>query len=100
MKITLRSATIDDAEVLSDLCMASKKSHGYDESFMERCKEELTVTSSQIQDNYFWVAECEIICGCACLKIESDNAAGEIEAFFVHPEFQKLGVGKIGRAHV
>ena len=95
MNIILRSATIDDAEELTDLCMVSKKSHGYDENFMERCKDELTVTPRQIQDNYFWVAECDIICGCTCLKVDADKTTGEIEAFFVHPEFQKLGVGRI-----
>jgi GNAT superfamily N-acetyltransferase len=95
MKIEIRRARPDEAETLSDLSMRSKRSNGYDDAFMEACREELTVTPSRMAEGEYWAAETDVICGCACLVENVEGDSGEVHAFFIDPAFQGRGVGRM-----
>lgn len=75
--------------------MRSKRSNGYDETFMQACREELTVTPSGMAAGTYWVAEADVLCGCVCLTEDKQNQVGEINAFFVAPDWQRQGIGKL-----
>ena len=92
----IRPARLDEADALTDLSMRSKQSNGYDEAFMAACRDELTVTADRMTDGTYWVAEVNgVIRGCVCLSVDADNATGEINAFFIDPDFQRRGIGQV-----
>ncbi|MGI9487707.1 MAG: GNAT family N-acetyltransferase [Geminicoccaceae bacterium] len=93
MTIEIRRARSDEADFLTDLSMRSKRSNGYDDAFMEACREELTVTASRLEEGEYWVAQSDVVCGCACLLDVSDGY-GEVHAFFIDPDFQRQGIGR------
>ncbi len=94
MNIEIRRARPEDAEVLTELSIRSKASNGYDEAFMAACREELTVTEQSLDDGEYWVAEGDVLCGCACLSADPDGRAGEIHAF-IDPDWQRQGIGRL-----
>lgn len=91
----IRRARPSEANALTALSTISKQSNGYDDDFMEKCHKALLVTEARLEDGEFWVAENGELCGCACLSLEADGEAGEVKSFFVHPESQRQGVGKL-----
>lgn len=91
----LRRATADDAYALTALSILSKRSNGYDDAFMQQCEAELAVTSSDLADNEWWVAETNAIVGCACLATGCDKRIGSVESFFVDPHNQRQGTGRL-----
>lgn len=93
MNITIRRARFDEVEILTDLSMRAKRSNGYDDAFMEACRAELTVTAAGMKDGEYWVADLGSVCGWVCLK-ETYEGFGEINAFFIDPEWQRQGVGR------
>lgn len=93
--ITIRRARADEAEALTELTLRSKQSNGYDDAFMAACREELTVTDERLAEGEYWVAECEGLCGCACLLADPDARSGEVHAFFIDPAWQRRGVGRL-----
>lgn len=95
LDIEIRRARPEDAETLTDLSMRSKRSNGYDEAFMAACREELTVTVKRLCEGEYWVAESGAVCGCACLVTDLTNCSGEIHAFFIDPEWQRKGIGRL-----
>lgn len=90
----LRPARPDEALVLTDLAMRSKRSNGYDAAFMAACRHELTVCPSHLARAEYWLAEIDVVCGFACLAVHDGNRAGEIDAFFIDPDWQRKGVGR------
>ncbi|MEM9627099.1 MAG: GNAT family N-acetyltransferase [Pseudomonadota bacterium] len=84
---------MDEAEILTDVSMRSKRSNGYDDAFMESCREELTVTAARMREGEYWVAEDDRVCGLVCLTAQGDGA-GEVHAFFIDPDYQRRGVGR------
>lgn len=96
MTIEIRRARLDDATTLTDLSMRSKRSNGYDDAFMDACREELTVTATRMDEGDYWVAEDdEHLCGCACLVTGGDGEIGEVHAFFIDPNRQRQGIGRL-----
>lgn len=95
LNIELRRARPEDAEILTELSMRSKRSNGYDDAFMAACREELTVTVERLCEGEYWVAESDAVCGCACLVADLANRSGEVHAFFIHPEWQRKGIGRL-----
>ena len=93
MNITIRRARSDEAEILTDLSMRAKRSNGYDDAFMEACRPELTVKADRLEEGEYWVADSGSVCGWACLK-EAHDRYGEVNAFFIDPEWQRQGVGR------
>ncbi len=95
MKIEIRQARPDEAEVLTDLSIRSKRSNGYNDAFMEACREELTVTPSRMAEGEYWVAETDVVCGCVCLAESVEGGSGEVHALFIDPDMRRRGVGKL-----
>ncbi|ASP33718.1 GNAT family N-acetyltransferase [Labrenzia sp. VG12] len=93
---SIRRARLEDRDALTDLCMRSKQSNGYDDAFMEMCAEELRVRDSWILDNDFWLAEASDgrPVGCIRLSVEEDGVTGELETCFVDPDWQGRQVGR------
>ena len=94
---TIREARLEDREALTDLCMRSKQSNGYDDDFMAMCADELGVRDNWILDDHFWLAETGEgkPVGCIRLSVEEDGATGELETCFVDPDWKGR---KLGRA--
>lgn len=93
--LTIRRARMDECAALTDLSMRSKQSNGYDDDFMDACREELTVRPTSVEDGDFWVAERGALVGCVRLSRGGEPDLGEIDAFFVAPEWRRRGVGRL-----
>ncbi|WP_165814714.1 GNAT family N-acetyltransferase [Labrenzia sp. 011] len=95
--LTIRRAVLGDRDHLTDLCMRSKKSNGYDEAFMAQCAEELRVRDSWITDDHIWLAETDDgkAVGCIRLCIAADGMTGEVGTCFVDPHWKGKQVGRM-----
>ena len=92
----MRYATPNEAAHLSDLALRSKAHWGYSREFLNRCINELTYQSDQIEDARFDFVVAERngeIAGFYALEQISANAF-ELEALFVEPEYIGSGVGR------
>ncbi len=92
----IRKGRPDDAETLSDIALRSKAIHGYSDAFMEACREELTVPSSQLEDPryHYLVAESnEGLVGYAAVE-RLEDGSGDLDALFVAPAHVGKGVGR------
>jgi len=95
MDIKIRKARPEDVKDLTELSIRSKRSNGYDEAFMAACREELTVTEDHLADGEYWVAESGVVCGCACLTADPNGRSAEIQTFFIDPDWQRQGIGRL-----
>ncbi len=92
----IRRARVEEINVLTDLAMRSKQSNGYDDGFMAACLDELMVTEERLTEGEYWVANSGgVVCGCACLLADLENNSGEVQAFFIDPDWQRKGVGRL-----
>ena len=57
MPLVIRPATIGELPALGDLCMRSKAVWGYDDKFMEACRDELSFDPPDLQKTVIAVAE-------------------------------------------
>jgi N-acetylglutamate synthase-like GNAT family acetyltransferase len=94
-KIRIRRALETEGAALSDLSMRSKQSNGYDDAFMDACRDELAVTPERLRADEYWVADADGICGCASLSINHDKKIGVVHSFFVEPNLRGSGIGKL-----
>ncbi len=95
MSISLRPAVVADCAALSDVVFRSKQSNGYDDAFMDACRAELTITARTLAQTQLWVAEDNgVLLGCAALDMQPNNS-GEVSLFFVDPNVQGRGVGRM-----
>ena len=92
--IQIRRAKPDEAPELTGIAIRAKQSNGYDDSFIEACKDELTVSATHIDHGEYWVAEQDTLCGFASLVIGEESLVGELHSFFINPEWQRRGIGK------
>lgn len=95
MTVLIRRARREEADELSRIAFLSKQSNGYDGAFMAACEDELRVTPALLDAHEYWVAAGEDLCGFACLQVEGDAGWGTISSFFVHPDWQRRGVGRL-----
>ena len=93
-RVPLRRAVAADALALSDLAIRSKRSNGYDETFMAACRDELTVTTEDLEADEYWIVGGTDMHGFAALRCSDAAGLGEVHAFFVDPDRQRLGVGR------
>lgn len=93
---SIRKAELKDREALTDLCMRSKQSNGYDDAFMAQCADELRVRDGWILDHDFWLAESETGKPVGCIRLSAGDQAGtgELETCFVDPDWQGRRVGR------
>ena len=88
--ISLRPARPDEAAFLTQLCLRSKASWGYDEEFMATCRFEATVTPEMVATSSVMVAEINgRVTGVAQL-IVCDFVA-ELDKLFVEPGDSQIG---------
>lgn len=89
----IRGARRDECALLTDLALRSKASWGYSDAFMAQCKAELTIVSSDIDSNQYFVLEGdgEVIGFCALLG--ADARGGELAHMFIEPARQREGHG-------
>ena len=80
-----------EAAALTDLVMRSKAYWGYDDAFMEGCREELTVLPKDIDTSEFWVAETDRPVGVYKLVT---GTRSYVHLLFVDPEMIGTGLGK------
>lgn len=96
MNIQIRLAKPNELAILTTLSLRSKRSNGYDDAFMDACREELTVTVERMEEGEYWVADSGGICGCVCFTPDiSDKNTAEINTFFIDPDWQRKGVGRL-----
>lgn len=94
--IRLRPAEVDDVAALTDISIRSKQYNGYDEAFMDACRDELTVTVAHLCRGEYWVAcDGDVIVGMASICPDKDQSSGEVHSFFIDPDHQGRGVGKL-----
>lgn len=90
----IRRARPDEARVLSDLALRSKGYWGYDPSFLEACREALTISPEEVRDTPMFVLDEEgQIAGFSGLAGEPPE--GTLEYLFLDPERIGKGYGKL-----
>ena len=86
----IRPATPDECAELTSLALRSKASWGYDDAFIESCRDELTVRPEQLGP---WrvtvIDEAGTVLGFSA--VSGDPPEGEVEFLFVEPD--RLGTG-------
>ena len=94
----IRSAKPAEADYLSELALRSKGYWGYDSDFLDSCKEELSYSQQDLQDNIFFLIEEQVIQGFYALT-RLDQFTVELEALFVEPSAIGKGYGHQLMAH-
>jgi len=90
----VRDATVLDCQAVTDLCLRSKASWGYDERFMEQSRQALT--AERVERWVVRVAESRdgTCLGVAAFSMDSSTPTrAELELMFVEPEMMGTGVG-------
>lgn len=91
--LTLRAARVSEADELTELCLRSKATWGYDAAFMAACRGELAMTPAKIEESCVQVAELDgRLAGVA--RVIFGEGTAELAALFVEPEMQGSGVGR------
>ncbi|MFY9241146.1 MAG: GNAT family N-acetyltransferase [Roseovarius sp.] len=96
-QITLRPARLHDLATLTDISLRAKAHWGYDDAFMEACRDELTVTAADLSTSTYHVAEQggALIGLCALNAPEMGANSCELHSLFVAPEAMGQGVGQL-----
>lgn len=91
--IRLRPGRADDAPALSALALRSKGHWGYDASFLEACRDELTLSADQVEMLRVVVAEIgSAVAGFVALA--GKPPLGDLGHLFVDPPLIGRGVGR------
>lgn len=88
-----RPATSAEAEPLSELALRSKAHWGYAPDFLEVCRAELTIDSSQIATSRIIVAD-HLGRVVGFYSLLGEPPVGELGHFFVEPSWMGRGVGR------
>jgi GNAT superfamily N-acetyltransferase len=95
----LRTARPDEADALSALIMRSKAYWGYDDAFLDSCRDELRLRPDDVEPRRTTVAEQDgNLLGVSTLEGESPD--GVLGLLFVAPEAIRGGVGRALYQHV
>ncbi len=97
----IRPANMEEADALSRLAFRSKAYWGYSSTFMESCRDELSVPKENLGSKSFiyMVAERDgTIVGYYGLERLSDSV-WELEALFVEPLYIGSGIGRLLMDH-
>lgn len=94
--IRLRPATVDEAELLSDLALRSKAYWGYSATFMDACANELRVEQDRLTSPLVrcTVAELEQDIAGYYLLEKRSLSEWELDAFFIDPLHIGQGIGR------
>jgi N-acetylglutamate synthase-like GNAT family acetyltransferase len=93
VQVTLRKASGDDADVLTDLAHRAKAHWGYSASWMREWDAQLTILPGYLEMHDVWVAERDgaIIGMCA---LEDRGPRWMLEHVWVEPSFHRSGIGR------
>ena len=92
-KFSIRPASPDEAELLSDLALRSKAHWGYSQEFLEACRAELTLTPEDISSSPVFVLEGgKQIVGFYGLREQDDEV--ELLYLFIEPSAMNRGYGR------
>jgi len=93
VQVTLRKATGDDADALTDLAHRAKAHWGYPASWMREWDPQLTIIPGYLELHDVWVAELdgEIVGMCA---LEDRGARWTLEHVWVEPAHHRGGIGR------
>ncbi len=94
---SIRLARIDEAPGLSELCVRSKASWGYDEAFMALARVVLQVNPEQIAAGDVWVATGADgeVAGMVALGPSEQVDTLDLDKLFVEPQRIRDGVGRL-----
>ena len=93
MKVEIRKAKPEEADLLTEIAHAAKRHWGYPESWIQHWKGDLTITPEFISDNEMYVAmNGEEIVGC-CAIVFSESVT-ELEHMWIRPAHMGSGVGR------
>lgn len=91
--VILRRARPAEAGTLSDLAMAAKGHWGYDQAFLDACRDELTFAPDDLARRRFVVAELEgVVAG--FYSIDGDPPAGELGNLWITSSRIGTGLGR------
>jgi GNAT superfamily N-acetyltransferase len=92
--VTLRAAAPGEAAALTELCLRSKAVWGYDEAFMQACRDELALTPDIIRSSRVQVAELGArVIGIAQVSVHGKTA--DLTRLFVEPSDLRAGIGRL-----
>ena len=92
----VRPARTHEADALSALAVRSKGHWGYDQAFLDRCRDELRVSEEQLVSDAhcYRVVEVDgVLAGFYALQRVSSEVF-ELDALFVEPAFIGRGIGR------
>jgi GNAT superfamily N-acetyltransferase len=90
----IREARPEEAAILTELALRSKGHWGYDEDFVARCREELTLQPDEVEQRRTAVAEHQgQVVG--FVTVQGDPPDGELGMLFVDPPAIGHGVGRL-----
>ena len=101
MSFKIRTAIPDEAANLSRLAIRSKAYWGYSQEFLDACRQELSVSPSEIKADEYHHAVAENdndILGFYALK-RLTGKKFELEALFVEPDHIGTGIGRALMTH-
>lgn len=88
----VRPATLEELPDLSDLCLRSKAVWGYDQAFLEACRDELTLRSDDLATTQIAVAEADgSLAGVAQIKVMGVDA--DLLKLFIAPDKLRQDLG-------
>ncbi|CAG9621256.1 GNAT family N-acetyltransferase [Sutcliffiella rhizosphaerae] len=97
MEIILTKANTLETEALSDLALRSKAYWAYDKTFIEACREDLTITKHYIENNPTYVLKNKN----EMLGFFSfDRKRGKLDFLYLDPSVIGMGIGKKLWVHV
>ena len=93
MQVTLRKATGDDADALTDLAHRAKAHWGYPASWMREWDAQLTILPGYIDLHDVWVAEHDGVVVGMC-ALEDRGLRWMLEHVWVEPAYHRVGIGR------
>ena len=92
--VALRLPHPDELSELTELCLRSKGYWGYDQSFLEACRAELTIRVGELNKDLVRLAESgDRIIG--VVQVATTNSAAHLEKLFVDTNYLSKGVGGV-----
>ncbi len=91
----IRLARQEELAELSELCLRSKAYWGYEKSFLEACREELTLTPADLGTGLAVWEECGEILGIVQVKPlgAPEEGVADLALLFVDPKAARKGIG-------
>jgi len=97
--IAIRTARPEEAADLTELCMRSKALWGYDAAFLEKCREQLTLTPDYIRHHAVFVAD-EGGAAVGVYALTDEGTFVDLDFMFVEPHRTRAGIGLLMWRHL